>query len=100
MEAGPRHPPTSSRNCRRANYATFERQLSSEEGDVAATYQEGMTKDECLQFTASALTLAVEHDGSSGGVIRLAAFQESGVEQQALLGDQIPKPTIATLPSP
>lgn len=109
-------------------------------GYVDATYREGMTKDECLQFTANgenlgfcepqpllpepcqdilflaafsapnskpsflllstALALAMERDGSSGGVIRLAAIQESGVERQVLLGDQIPKFATATLPPP
>uniref|UniRef100_A0ABK0LML8 Proteasome subunit beta n=1 Tax=Rattus norvegicus TaxID=10116 RepID=A0ABK0LML8_RAT len=69
-------------------------------GYVDATYREGMTKDECLQFTANALALAMERDGSSGGVIRLAAIQQSGVERQVLLGDQIPKVTISTLPPP
>ncbi|XP_027778442.1 proteasome subunit beta type-6 isoform X1 [Marmota flaviventris] len=69
-------------------------------GYVDATYREGMTKEECLQFTANALALAMERDGSSGGVIRLAAIEESGVERQVLLGDQIPKFTIATLPPP
>ena len=67
-------------------------------GYVDATYQEGMTKEECLQFTANALALAMEQEGSSGGVIRLAATAEPGVEWQVLLGDQIPKFTIATLP--
>ncbi|XP_023579186.1 proteasome subunit beta type-6 [Octodon degus] len=67
-------------------------------GYVDATYRKGMTKEECLQFTANALALAMERDGSSGGVIRLAAIEESGVERQVLLGDQIPKFTIATLP--
>uniref|UniRef100_A0AAA9SMM1 proteasome endopeptidase complex n=1 Tax=Bos taurus TaxID=9913 RepID=A0AAA9SMM1_BOVIN len=67
-------------------------------GYVDATYREGMTKEECLQFTANALALAMERDGSSGGVIRLAAIAEPGVERQVLLGDQIPKFTIATLP--
>ncbi|GAB5580412.1 proteasome subunit beta type-6 [Prionailurus iriomotensis] len=69
-------------------------------GYVDATYREGMTKEECLQFTANALALAMERDGSSGGVIRLAAIEESGVERRVLLGDQIPKFTIATLPPP
>nr|KAF6416858.1 proteasome 20S subunit beta 6 [Molossus molossus] len=69
-------------------------------GYVDATYREGMTKEECLQFTANALALAMERDGSSGGVIRLASIAESGVERQVLLGDQIPKFTIATLPPP
>ncbi|KAF6096424.1 proteasome 20S subunit beta 6 [Phyllostomus discolor] len=69
-------------------------------GYVDATYREGMAKEECLQFTANALSLAMERDGSSGGVIRLASIEESGVERQVLLGDQIPKFTIATLPPP
>ena len=38
-------------------------------GYVDATYREGMTKEECLQFTANALALAMEREGSSGGVI-------------------------------
>ncbi|KAK7806526.1 hypothetical protein U0070_016616 [Myodes glareolus] len=69
-------------------------------GYVDVTYREGMTKDDCLQFTANVLSLTMERDGSSGGVTRLAAIQESGVERQVLLGDQIPKFTIATLPPP
>ena len=67
-------------------------------GCVNATYWEGMTKEECLQFTASAFTLDMEQDGSSGGVIHLAAIEESGVEWQVLLRDQSPKFTNATLP--
>uniref|UniRef100_A0A8C8Z1I9 proteasome endopeptidase complex n=1 Tax=Prolemur simus TaxID=1328070 RepID=A0A8C8Z1I9_PROSS len=69
-------------------------------GYVDATYREGMTKEECLQFTANALALAMEQDGSNGGVIRLAAIAESGVEWQVLLGDQISKVTIATISPP
>lgn len=70
-------------------------------GCVDATYREGAAEDECLQFTANALfALAVEPDGSSGGVICLAVIEESGVELQVLLGDQISKFTIATLPPP
>uniref|UniRef100_A0A2K6EPI5 proteasome endopeptidase complex n=1 Tax=Propithecus coquereli TaxID=379532 RepID=A0A2K6EPI5_PROCO len=67
-------------------------------GYVDAAYREGMTKEECLQFTVNALALAMEPDRSRGGVIRLAATAESGVEQQVLWGDRIPKFTIATLP--
>uniref|UniRef100_A0A8C5VGP9 proteasome endopeptidase complex n=1 Tax=Microcebus murinus TaxID=30608 RepID=A0A8C5VGP9_MICMU len=69
-------------------------------GYVDAAYWEGMIKEECLQFTANALALAMERHGSSRAVIHLAATAESGVEQQVLLGDQIPKFTIATSPLP
>ncbi|ELK10275.1 RNA-binding protein 9 [Pteropus alecto] len=51
-------------------------------GYVNATYWEGITKEECLRFTADALALAMELDGSRGGVICLAAIAESGVERQ------------------
>ncbi|MGH0189086.1 UNVERIFIED_CONTAM: hypothetical protein FKN15_033271 [Acipenser sinensis] len=37
------------------------------------------------------LSLAMERDGSSGGVVRLAAISESGVERRVILGNQLPK---------
>uniref|UniRef100_A0A667HXY0 proteasome endopeptidase complex n=1 Tax=Lynx canadensis TaxID=61383 RepID=A0A667HXY0_LYNCA len=52
------------------------------------------------RVSANALTSAMEQDGSSRGVICLAAIQELGVERRVLLGDQIPKFTIATLLPP
>ncbi|KAB0352100.1 hypothetical protein FD754_016957 [Muntiacus muntjak] len=55
-------------------------------GYVEATYQEGMTKKECLQST----------DSSSSSMICLAAIAQSGVEWQ-VLGDEIVQFTIATL---
>jgi 20S proteasome subunit beta 1 len=69
-------------------------------GYVDAAYWEGMTKVEYLQFTASALTLAMEPCGLSERVICLEAIEKSGVEQEVLLGDQMSKFTIVTLPSP
>jgi len=39
----------------------------------------------------SALALAMTRDGSSGGVIRLAAVTKDGVEKHCLTGDDIPK---------
>lgn len=38
-----------------------------------------------------ALALAISRDGSSGGVIRIACIQESGVERFLFTGDEIPK---------
>ncbi|CAH2330270.1 proteasome subunit beta type-6, partial [Pelobates cultripes] len=74
-------------------------------GFVDSTYKTGMTKEECLTFTANecistlfeqcvlcvALSLAMERDGSSGGVIRLAAITESGVERKVILGNELPR---------
>ncbi|XP_050808951.1 proteasome subunit beta type-6-like [Gopherus flavomarginatus] len=60
-------------------------------GFVDASYKPGMSWEECLSFTANALALAMERDGSSGGVIRLAAITEQGVERQVVLGNQLPR---------
>lgn len=37
-----------------------------------------------------ALSLAMARDGSSGGVIRLAAITEAGVERRVLAGPELP----------
>ncbi|KAF6016695.1 PSMB6 [Bugula neritina] len=60
-------------------------------GYADATYKENMTKEEALQFCANCISLAINRDGGSGGVIRLAAITESGVERHVLMGDQLPK---------
>ncbi|XP_072447800.1 proteasome subunit beta type-6-like [Chiloscyllium punctatum] len=60
-------------------------------GYVDSSYKPGMTKEQCLDFTANALALAMDRDGSSGGVIRLAAVSEKGVERSIISGHQLPK---------
>ncbi|XP_077171614.1 LOW QUALITY PROTEIN: proteasome subunit beta type-6 [Paroedura picta] len=60
-------------------------------GFVDASYKPGMTKEECLTFTANALSLAMDRDGSSGGVIRLAAITKDGVERKVILGNELPR---------
>ncbi|XP_072548502.1 proteasome subunit beta type-6 [Salminus brasiliensis] len=60
-------------------------------GFIDSNYKTGMTKEECLRFTADALALAMERDGSSGGVVRLAAITEAGLERSVILGNQLPK---------
>ncbi|XP_046850793.1 proteasome subunit beta type-6-like [Xenia sp. Carnegie-2017] len=60
-------------------------------GHCDATFKEGMTKDECFQFVANAVSLAMSRDGSSGGVIRMAAITKDGLERKVLLGKELPK---------
>uniref|UniRef100_A0A3B3Y674 Proteasome subunit beta type-9 n=1 Tax=Poecilia mexicana TaxID=48701 RepID=A0A3B3Y674_9TELE len=60
-------------------------------GFMDSNYKPGLNKDQCLELTASALSLAMERDGSSGGVIRLASISEDGVERRVILGDQLPR---------
>lgn len=42
-------------------------------------------------YVLLALALAMSRDGSSGGVIRMAVIQESGVERLFVPGDQLPR---------
>ncbi|XP_077442899.1 proteasome subunit beta type-6 [Stigmatopora argus] len=60
-------------------------------GFMDSNYKAGMSRDQCLELTATALSLAMERDGSSGGVVRLASISEEGVERRVILGDQLPK---------
>ncbi|XP_070560498.1 proteasome subunit beta type-6-like [Ptychodera flava] len=60
-------------------------------GYVDSTFKKGMTKEECLKFTAHSLALAMNRDGSSGGVIRLAAITKDGVERHVILGHELPR---------
>lgn len=59
-------------------------------GFIDANYRPNMTKDECLEFTAKAISLAMARDGSSGGVIRLASIDKDGVERHYIPGDRLP----------
>ena len=38
-----------------------------------------------------ALTLAMARDGSSGGIIRLAIIDKTGVEREFIPGDKLPR---------
>ncbi|XP_046579721.1 proteasome subunit beta type-6-like [Haliotis rubra] len=60
-------------------------------GYVDSQFKVGLSKEECLQFVANALSLAMNRDGSSGGIVRLAAITKDGTERFTLTGDQIPK---------
>ncbi|XP_014051784.1 proteasome subunit beta type-6 [Salmo salar] len=60
-------------------------------GFMDSNYKPGMTKEECLHFCTQALALAMERDGSSGGVARLAAITEEGLERRVVLGNQLPR---------
>ncbi|XP_045067744.1 proteasome subunit beta type-6-like [Coregonus clupeaformis] len=60
-------------------------------GYMDSNYQPNMTKDQGLLLVSGALSLAMERDGSSGGVVRLAAISETGVDRRVILGNQLPK---------
>ncbi|XP_038061288.1 proteasome subunit beta type-6-like [Patiria miniata] len=60
-------------------------------GYLDSSYKENMTKEECLQFIANGLALAMMRDGSSGGIIRLATITKDGVERKTILGNELPR---------
>ncbi|KAE8279532.1 Proteasome subunit beta type-6 [Larimichthys crocea] len=60
-------------------------------GFMDSNYKPGLTREQCVELTAAALALAMERDGSSGGVIRLASISEDGVERRVIMGGSLPK---------
>jgi len=60
-------------------------------GYCDSNFKEGMTKEECLEFVRNAIALAIQRDGSSGGVIRTVVISESGIEREMVPGDKLPK---------
>ncbi|PRP84483.1 proteasome subunit beta type 6 [Planoprotostelium fungivorum] len=59
-------------------------------GYCDANYRPDMTRQECEDFVVRALSLAMARDGSSGGVVRVAIIDESGVERKMVPGNQLP----------
>lgn len=61
-------------------------------GYVDSRYKPGLTKDECKELVVNALTLAMNRDGSSGGVVRLGVIDgENPIDKVVIAGDQLPK---------
>jgi len=59
-------------------------------GLVDATYHKGMSRDECVTFVKQCLSHAMARDGSSGGVARVVAIDDKGVERDFTAGDKLP----------
>ena len=47
-------------------------------------YKENMSRQECEEWAANAIALAIARDASSGGVIRLVTIHENGCEKKML----------------
>lgn len=52
--------------------------------------------DNCLlikhnDFVFLAVTLAIQRDGSSGGIVRLATITKDGIDRQTILHNELPK---------
>ncbi|XP_057210177.1 proteasome 20S subunit beta 12 [Triplophysa rosa] len=59
-------------------------------GYVDAKFKPGMTREECLTFTTNALSLAMDRDNVSGGVVHLAIVTEKEAEKQLIPGNKLP----------
>jgi len=59
-------------------------------GYCDANFRKGMSKAEAQQFVKNAVSLAMQRDGSSGGVIRTVTISKDGVEREMTLGDKLP----------
>ncbi|XP_067268060.1 proteasome subunit beta type-9 [Chanodichthys erythropterus] len=59
-------------------------------GFVDAEYRAGMTRQESQEFVINSLSLAMNRDGSSGGVAYLVTIDSEGVEEKCILGNQLP----------
>ena len=79
-------------------------------GYCDATFQDGWDRDQTVEFvknstsialasqsrslttfSATALSLAMSRDGSSGGVIRMCVITEEGVERLFVPGNELPR---------
>lgn len=59
-------------------------------GFVDSNYKENMEKEECVKFVAKAVSLAIDRDGSSGGVVRIGIIdgQSPKVERRVYTEEQ------------
>ncbi|KAJ9092379.1 hypothetical protein QFC21_006881 [Naganishia friedmannii] len=60
-------------------------------GYCDATYKEGMSEDETVNFVRNTLALAMARDGSSGGCIRMCVITKGGVRRIFVPGNELPK---------
>ncbi|KAG8448560.1 hypothetical protein GDO86_015595, partial [Hymenochirus boettgeri] len=60
-------------------------------GFVDSAFKPGMSREKCERFAVQALSLAMQRDGSSGGVIYLVTVTEDGTKETIISGDDIPR---------
>ncbi|XP_056877073.1 proteasome subunit beta type-9 [Takifugu flavidus] len=59
-------------------------------GFVDAEYRKGMSKEEAQHFVVNTLSLAMNRDGSSGGVAYIVTIDEHNAEEKVILGNDLP----------
>lgn len=61
-------------------------------GYLDKNYKPGMTRQEAKDFLKTGVTLAINRDGHSGGVIRMVDIRKDGITREYFSGDQIKFP--------
>lgn len=59
-------------------------------GFCDTNFRENMSEAEAIDFLKHAIALAMERDGSSGGVIRMAVLNDAGIERHFFADKDIP----------
>ncbi|CAM9659126.1 unnamed protein product [Chrysoparadoxa australica] len=59
-------------------------------GHVDASFKEGMSKEEAVDFVKKAISHAMARDGSSGGIIRVTVIDKTGVAREYVPGNALP----------
>ncbi|XKL67658.1 hypothetical protein PGB90_003149 [Kerria lacca] len=59
-------------------------------GFVDSNYEENMDKEKCIKFVAKAISLAIDRDGSSGGVVRIGVIdgKSTQIERRIIQEEQ------------
>jgi len=60
-------------------------------GYCDATYKDGMSEVETIDFVRNTLALAMARDGSSGGCIRMCVITKDKVERHFVPGNELPR---------
>jgi len=60
-------------------------------GFCEENYKEKMSRKECKTFLGRAVSLAILHDGGTGGVIRLCNISKSGIKRSVFFPNSQPK---------
>ncbi|OZC08869.1 peptidase, T1 family [Onchocerca flexuosa] len=69
------------------------------QGFLDSQWKPGMTVEKCKEIVLNAVALATIRDGSSGGVIRLAVIDKTGMQRTLIRPDGNQFPTFANIPA-
>ncbi len=60
-------------------------------GYCDSNFKENMSEDDAVTFLKNGIALAMERDGSSGGVVRMAVIKADGITRHFYAGVNVPQ---------